>query len=1108
MRDSKVSTHTDPSAGGRSEHHDGPHAGEPLDAPPVRLSQVRAQQEAGGSPAVWRSLDELAATPEFQRMVENEFPRLAPSEWSEGADRRDFIKLAGAAIGLAGLTACTRQPLERIVPYVEQPENLVPGKAQFYATAMTVGGYAVGLLAESHMGRPTRLKGNPAHPSTGGGSDVLAQAATLGLYDPDRSTSMERLGKLLGWDAFLADLQPVLRAQEAILGEGLRVLTGTVTSPTVAAQMEALLARFPSARWIQYEPVNDDVARRAALRAFGRVVDTRYDLSRADVVLALDSDFLTQGPGHLRHARDFAAQRHVRGGKRTMNRLYSLETTPTATGASADHRKPVRRAELGRFAAALAGRLGAGGSAGVGDAELERWLEAVAADLETHRGRCVVIPGRFADEDVHVLAHAINERLGNVGSTVIHTEPVAALAGEQTPALAELVADIEAGNVQALFVLGANPVYEAPAGLDFAAALDKVMFTAHLGLYKDETGSLCRWHIPQSHFLEGWGDARSHDGTVSLVQPLIEPLYTSRTESELLAAMLGAPITDYEVLRAFWSGSLAIAGLGDGDFEKGWRRALHDGFVPGTEAPAASVAVAGDAVAAAAASLGAATATELEVVLRPDPSLYDGRYANNPWLQELPKPLNKMTWDQVALISATTAAARGVETGDVLRIESGGRSLEVPAWIEPGQADDTVTLWLGWGRQKTGRVANGLGANAQKLRGPGDGWALAATVERTGRTEQLASTQLHFNLTDYTTASGQAQARHLVRHGTLPQVEHPDFVHEPEHHVPQGTSLIPDWKYEGHAWGMAVDLTACTGCNACVIACQAENSIPTVGKQQVLAGREMHWIRIDRYYGGDPGDPAIHHQPVMCQHCERAPCELVCPVGATVHGFEGLNEMVYNRCIGTRYCSNNCPYKVRRFNFFLYNDKKTPVLKMARNPNVSVRSRGVMEKCTYCVQRINLARIDAKKEDRRIRDGEVITACQEACPSQAIAFGDVNDPQSEVSRWKAEALQYDLLPELATKPRTTYLAKITNPNPALLDEQPGHGEESGHGEEATAEHAAMGSQPPLVGLGRSGRRPSSTPGATGSNQVPAGLRPAGGPRRSSASRERDSKVLG
>ncbi|HVS15159.1 MAG TPA: TAT-variant-translocated molybdopterin oxidoreductase [Thermoanaerobaculia bacterium] len=1086
MRDSKVSTLTDPPPGGRAEHRDGRPASEPLDASPVRLSQVRAQQQAGRAPAVWRSLDELAATPEFQRLVENEFPRFAPGEWREGsADRRDFLKLAGAAIGLAGLTACTRQPLERIVPYVEQPENLVPGKAQFYATAMTVGGYAVGLLAESHMGRPTRLKGNPAHPSTGGGSDVLAQAATLGLYDPDRSTSIERLGKLLGWDAFLADLQPVLRAQEAIQGEGLRVLTGTVTSPTVAAQMAALLERYPSAQWIQYEPVHDDVARRASTRAFGRVVDTRYDLSRADVVLALDSDFLTQGPGHLRYARDFAARRHVRGGKRTMNRLYSLETTPTATGASADHRKPLRRAELGRFVAALAERLGLGGAARLDDAELERWLAAVVADLEAHRGRCAVIPGRFADEDVQVLAHAINEALGNVGSTVLHTEPVAVAAGEQTPQLAALHADIEAGRVQALLVLGANPVYEAPADLDFAAALDQVAFTAHLGPYKDETGSLCRWHIPQSHFLEGWGDARSYDGTVALVQPLIEPLYSSKTDSELLAAVLGSPITDYDVVRAFWSGSAALADLDGGDFERGWRRALHDGFVPGTEAPAVGVAVAGDAVAAAAASLAAAApAGELEVSLRPDPSLYDGRYANNPWLQELPKPLNKLTWDQVALISPATAGSRGIETGDVLRVECGGRSLEAPAWIEPGQADDTITLWLGWGRRRAGRVASGLGANAQKLRGPGDGWALAATAERTGRSERLAGTQLHFNLTDYTSASGQAEARHLVRHGTLSQVEHPDFVHAPEHHVPQGTSLIGDyWKYEGHAWGMAVDLTTCTGCNACVIACQAENNIPTVGKEQVLAGREMHWIRIDRYYQGDPGDPAIHHQPVMCQHCEQAPCELVCPVGATVHGFEGLNEMVYNRCIGTRYCSNNCPYKVRRFNFFLYNDKKTPVLKMARNPNVTVRSRGVMEKCTYCVQRINLARIDAKKEGRRIRDGEVVTACQEACPSQAIAFGDVNDPQSEVSRWKAEALDYDLLPEVATRPRTTYLAKITNPNPALIDEQPGHGETGGHGEGGTSDRASAGAPPPLVGLGRGGLRSTPLSGAAGSKVV-------------------------
>jgi molybdopterin-containing oxidoreductase family iron-sulfur binding subunit len=1092
-----VNTGNDRPADGRDQEREPGGVSEPLDAPPVRLARVRERLAAGDAPAMWRSFDELAGTPEFQRLIENEFPRYAPGEWDAGgADRRDFLKLAGAAIGLAGLTACTRQPFERIVPYVEQPEHLVPGKPQFYATAMTVGGYAVGLIAESHMGRPTKLTGNPDHPSTGGGTDVLAQAATLGLYDPDRSTSIDRLGKLLGWEAFLADLQPVMRAQEAIGGEGLRVLTGAVSSPLLIAQIAELLERFPRARWIQHESIHDDVARRASRAAFGRVVDTRYDLTRADVVLALDSDFLTQGPGHLRYARDFAMRRQVRGGRRDMNRLYALETTPTATGATADHRRPVRRAELARFTAALAARLGAGSAAAsLGDPELDRWLEAVAGDLEAHRGHGLVIAGRFADDAIHVLTHAINEALGNAGATVIGTEPVIP-GGEQGPELADLVADMDAGRVQALFVLGgANPVYEAPADLDFAGALERVPFTVHLGPYRDETGFRCRWHVPQSHFLEGWGDARAHDGTISIVQPLIEPLYNSRTESQMLAAMLGVPGSDHELLRAFWSGPRAPVALGDGDFERGWRQALLDGYVPGTEAPEVTVSVRAGAVSAAAASLAAAGSAggsagadgQLELVLRPDPNFYDGRYANNPWLMELPRPLTKMTWDQVALIGTATAGARGIETGDVVSIEVGGRSLEVPAWIEPGHADETVTLWLGWGRKHAGRVADGRGANAQKLRTAGDGWALPATIARTGRTERLASTQLHFNLTDYRTAARQVEARHLVRQGTLAQVEHPDFVHEPEHHIPLGTSLLPEWSYEGHAWGMVVDLTTCTGCNACVVACQAENNIPTVGKEQVLAGREMHWIRIDRYYDGDPYDPRILHQPVMCQHCEKAPCELVCPVGATVHGFEGLNEMVYNRCIGTRYCSNNCPYKVRRFNYFLYNDKQTPVLKMGRNPNVTVRSRGVMEKCTYCVQRINRARIEAKKERRRIRDGEVVTACQEACPSQAIVFGDINDPSSEVSRWKAEALNYRLLTELATQPRTTYLAKITNPNPALVDEPAEHEEAPAtHGGAETAtgageDHAAAGSRPGLVGLGRSA-------GATGRAADPTGVR--------------------
>jgi molybdopterin-containing oxidoreductase family iron-sulfur binding subunit len=997
------------------------------------VSEVRAAIARSGTPEVWRSLEELADSPELRTLVGNEFPRYAPSEWEDDTSRRDFLKLAGASIGLAGLTACTRQPPERLVPYVEQPEHLIPGRPDFYTTVMTLSGFAIPLVAESHMGRPTKLTGNPDHPSSLGGSDVYAQAATLDLYDPDRSKRIERRGRPLSWEAFVAELRPQIQAWRALEGEGLRILTGTVTSPSLAHELDKLRAAFPRARWVQYEPVNDDQALLASRACFGTAVETVYDLTRAEVVLSLDSDFLTHGPGHLRYARDFAAGRSVRGGKRTMNRLYALETTPSATGVSADHHAAVSPAELGAFVATLATQLGVSGAqpGAALSARLETLLAALALDLGEHRGRSVVIPGRFAPPAVHVLAHALNETLGNVGVTVRYLEPVVVEPELQARALAELAAEMQAGQVAALFILGVNPVYQAPGDVDFAGALAKVTLSVHLGSHKDETALHCHWHIPQSHFLEGWGDARSFDGVASIVQPLIEPLYLSRTELELLSLLGGEPSSDYDLVRAYWQGERGLS-------SSAWRRALHDGFIAGTAAEPRAVSVAGGAVARASVELRAEGDEGITLVLRPDPTLYDGRFANNGWLQETPKPLTKVTWDLVVSVSAGTAERLGVRTEDLVRVRVGERSLEAPIWVHPGHPDGTASLTIGFGRTAAGRVGNGVGDNAQKLRGSEDGWAIGrAALEPVGATRTVASTQTHHNLD---TQTEQVAKRHLIKSGTLADlIRDQHFTEHIGHPVPD-ISLIPDWKYEGHAWGMAIDLTTCTGCNACVVACTAENNVPVVGREQVIKGREMHWLRIDRYFEGDLEQPRIHHQPVMCQHCERAPCEIVCPVGATTHSFEGLNEMTYNRCIGTRYCSNNCPYKVRRFNFLRYNDNETPVLKLGRNPNVSVRSRGVMEKCTYCVQRINRVRIEAKREDRPIRDGEIKTACQEACPSSAIVFGDLNDPQSEVARWKAESFDYRLLDELATVPRTTYLAKIINPNPALYSGDGAHHE--------------------------------------------------------------------
>lgn len=1000
----------------------------PTDLESVDVGQLRAQLEqiaadrGRDADDMWRSLEELSGDADFQELVDREFPRYAPQEWADGVSRRGFVQLAGASLGLAGLTACTRQPRERIIPYIEQPENMIPGKPLYYATAMAVSGYGVGVIAESQMGRPTKLAGNTGHPWSAGGTGTFVQAETLNLYDPDRLQSITRRGRILPWEAFGSELSPVLQALEALNGAGLALLTPLVTSPTTKAQIDAVRQRFPQVRWVQYEPVDRDAVYEGARIAFGEPLEVRYDLQSADVVLCLDADLLGSGPGALRYARDFATRRKVIESD-SMNRLYVVESTPSETGSIADHRAPGSSSEIADFAKALAARLGVAGVSGEAHGELAGWVDAVAADLQAHRGASLVVAGETTDPALQALAHAMNAALGNLGTTVVASDPVVAELAPQAEGLQELVGAMSSGDVEALFILGCNPVYDAPADLGFAEALENVNLRVSLSFYEDETARECNWRVAQSHPLEAWGDVRSLDGTLSVVQPLIEPLYQSRTANEILAMIAGQPASDYDLVRNTWQ---SVGG------ESVWRKALHDGYLEDSAAPLKNLALDAAGVTSAAAELGG-HAEGLELQLLPDSAVYDGRYTNNGWLMELPRPITKITWDNALLIAPATAEEQGFKTNDVVKVTLGDHSINLPVWVQPGQAAGTVTVHLGYGRDDIGRVADGVGANAYLLRESAHPWrAHGVELARTGRERELASTQTHFNLDQQ---DEQQAKRHLVRHGTLEHYkEDPHFVEHMGHPVPEGRSMFPDWEYDTYKWGMAIDLTSCTGCNACVIACQAENNIPIVGRQQVLNGREMHWLRIDRYYSGSLDNPAVHHQPVACMHCERAPCELVCPVGATVHDEEGLNTMVYNRCIGTRYCSNNCPYKVRRFNFLKYNDTQTPVLKLARNPNVSVRMRGVMEKCTYCIQRINYARIEAKKEDRRIRDGEVRTACQEICPTDAIAFGDLNDPESQIVQWKEQPTNYDLLHDLATAPRTTYLAKIHNPNPALAGE--------------------------------------------------------------------------
>jgi molybdopterin-containing oxidoreductase family iron-sulfur binding subunit len=978
----------------------------------------------------WRTLEERADDPAFRERLYHEFPSQIEAI-SDPVERRAFLKLMGASLALAGVTACTRQPSEKIFPYVRQPEDLVLGRPLFFATAMPLGGAATGLLVESHEGRPTKIDGNPLHPGSLGATDVYAQAAILGLYDPDRSQTLTDLGEIRPWSAFLGAIRAALTAQAPLKGAGLRILTESINSPTLATQIRGVLAKYPSAKWHQWDPASRENARAGAKLAFGEYADSVYRLQNADVILALEADFLCSGPGGLSYARTFARRRGPGTG---MNRFYAIETMPTPTGSRADHRLPARPGAIPRLALAIADAIRSGGPGGsvaqpFKPAE-QKFVAAVATDLAAHRGRSLVIAGDAQPPDVHALAHAMNEVLGNVGRTVVYTESVEAEPINQLDSIRDLAADMNAGKVDVLVILGGNPVYTAPADLKFADAMNKVPLRAHLSLYDDETSELCHWQIPEAHFLESWSDARAYDGTASIVQPLIAPLYGGKSAHDVIGAMSDHPERSaYDIVREFWKV--------DPKDDHEWRRWLHDGIIPNTAFTPKQLSAISSRLSAAS-SLQPPASTGFEIAFRNDPTVLDGRFANNGWLQELPKPITKLTWDNAVMVSPATMAKlheeatpafTGGEHGqivtDVVEIRAGGRTIRGAMFPVAGHPDDCATVHLGYGRTRVGHLGTGAGFNANALRTSAAPWFVAgAEVVKTGETFSLACTQYHHLM----------EGRNLIRVATRDEyVRDPKSINDGDETPPRTITLYPDFKYEGHKWGMAIDLNACIGCNACVVGCQAENNIAVVGKDQVLRGREMHWLRVDTYHRGPVEAPETYFQPIPCMQCENAPCEVVCPVEATVHSHEGLNDMVYNRCVGTRYCSNNCPYKVRRFNFLLYQDWNTPSLKLGRNPDVTVRSRGVMEKCTYCVQRINKAKIESENEDRPIRDGDIQTACQQACPANAIVFGDLNDPTSRVAQLQKEERNYALLGELNTRPRTTYLGAVRNVNPELGD---------------------------------------------------------------------------
>ena len=967
----------------------------------------------------WRSLEELAETPEFTAIVEREAPRFR--DIVNALDRRRFLQLMAASMALGGLSGCgPEENVRQLVPYVEAPENVVPGRNRYYTGATIQDGYATGVLVAHQMARPIKVEGNPDHPASLGAASAIMQASILDLYDPRRAQTLFGEGHIATWESFISVLNGRRETLLAGKGEGLRVLTGAVTSPLFAAQMAKLQQQFPEMRWHQWEPLHRDNEFAAATRSFGKPVDKILDLSKADRIFAVESDLISAAPGALAYARQFAAKRRPAetGGK--MSRVYAIESTPTLLGAKADHRLAMRPDEIASALRHLAGLLGAGPQQWTqAENAHAAWLKAVADDLNHNKGKALLHAGREQGVEVHLLTDAINHALGAFGSTVSLIAPVEAMPSSRQQSISELTGDMASGKVDTLIILGANPVYDAPPELDFAARLRSVPFSISLARYDDETAIACKWSIPAVHEFESWSDARAFDGTVTMLQPQARPLYGGRSTHEILAALLGDASPDsYALLRDFWQERAQDEKRGE--FEDFWHKALQVGIVPDTAAAPLSLTPNADIATQLQGDPPPAKPT-LQALFRADEANWDGRYANNAWLLEMPRAFTRLTWDNAALIAPGTAKRLGLKTNDVVEISLAKTKLKAPVYVLPGQAADCITLPLGWGRT-VGGLAAGAGFDAYAARRADAAWVVKITsLTKTGETHKLATTQ----------DQDRVLGRDLVLEGDLDQ-----FNSDPGKIVPpkKTKSLYPPFQYPDRAWAMSIDMDSCIGCQACVVACQAENNVPIVGKDQVLAGRAMHWLRVDRYYSGSADAPDTAFEPMPCMHCEQAPCEVVCPVHATVHDHEGLNLMVYNRCVGTRFCSNNCPYKVRRFNFYGYANKNDRPPE-SWNPEVTVRDRGVMEKCTYCIQRIRTTQIDAAKEDRKIGDGEVRTACQQSCPTQAIVFGDRNDKGSAVAKRKASPIDYVLLDELNTRPRTSYSALIRNPNPAIKNSE-------------------------------------------------------------------------
>jgi MoCo/4Fe-4S cofactor protein with predicted Tat translocation signal len=1009
----------------------------------MTLDQVRQQLKGKKGKKFWRSLDELADTPEFRAAVEKEFPTAA-QEWIDPVSRRGFLKLMGASMALAGLAGCTKQPDERIYPYVKAPEQLVLGKPMYFATAHPFPTGAVPLLVKSSEFRPIKVDGNPEHAYTRGGSDPMTQGSLLAMYDPDRSQHVLYRGENYEWEEFVEAFRDAMAASKD--GTGMYFLSATITSPTLARQWKAVQAAYPKAKLVQYDPA---IAGTWAEKG----IDFQADLTAADIIVSLDADFISGPayPGFHKLVRDYADRR--KQPEKGMNRLYAVESSTTTTGMKAEHRLVLRASEVPAFTAELAKAVGVPGvnpPAWDWTADQKSYLATLVKDLKANPGKSAVLPGLYQDASVYALAMAINSALGNIGKTIfVSQETVNPIPSDQLSDLKSLVSDLNAGKVDWLVMLDTNPMYNAPADLDFPSAFNKAKVTAHLGSHIDETGQISHWHLNSAHYLESWTDCRAYDGTVSIVQPMIAPLYNGHTAHDVLQPLLNEPMLGaYAAVRETWLPVIQKNETVPGDQEMAWRKVLHDGWIEGT----AFDKTAGSKVEAAFHGNVPAPAPKdaLEIIFRPDPHVYDGRYANVGWLQEIPRPITNLSWDNGALMPGALETKLGVGEEDIVELSAGNGRVKAPVVDMFGHPQNSVTAYLGYGREFAGRVGSAVGFNAYLIRSSWAPFYVTGAVKQVPGKWGVAITKSHYqdhrgkafgeqgNGDNSLEGDEALGPRGIVRYATLEEFKaNPNFAHEgdgretPSH----DTTLFPNWDYSKksteNAWGMSIDMNSCVGCNACIASCYAENNIAVVGKQQARIGRVMQWIRIDTYFEGDLESPRAHLQPMLCQQCEDAPCEIVCPVGATLHTPEGLNMMVYNRCVGTRFCSNNCPYKVRRFNFLLFSDYDTPSLALMRNPDVSVRSRGVMEKCSYCVQRIEEAKITADKENRPIRDGEIITACQQACPADAIVFGNLNDKNSRVSKLRANQRTYQVIADINTRPRTTYVAEVLNLNPEL-----------------------------------------------------------------------------